>query len=143
MPDKRITIFSGDTTTQRLVMTDDGHTRVDKAQKITWEITDDATNVADIVKIYKKSGDEIFSERPTKENNRKWKAKIKDDPGECGIYVYAITWKDDKGDTYIYDPIISINPSKRSGILKTILMLLGAVIAIFTVKFLQRNQSSR
>jgi hypothetical protein len=137
-----IIILRGNTTNHSLELSDGGHTRTKKGKVIKWKITDDVTNVVSIVDIKKKSGDDIFSELPTKEDTTKWKAKIKDAPPNCGIYVYSITWTDDKG-TYTYDPIISINPTRKDGISKIFLTLLAAVFTAFTVTFLQRKQSGR
>ena len=113
---KNIIILGGDTSTHELILSDSGHTKALKGDHIKWKIDDDKSIVKSIAGIsLKDTTKDIVSgsngERPDKEDQKNWKAKIADDVFDGDVCEYSIEWNDNEGRRHLHDPIISINPS--------------------------------
>jgi hypothetical protein len=84
---KKIEIGVGNTSTERLALSDGGYTEADKGENIKWVIGEDS-NVSSFRIELKTMPREIFSKRPYKDGT-KWKARIKSD----AFYDDECKWK--------------------------------------------------
>lgn len=126
----KIKILSGDKSTQRLTLSDHGHSWVFKGNNIKWKI-DDESNVASIEQIPLKHGTtNIFSDLPHRVNSdgRKWKAKVKGNAGDFDNCKYSIWWTATDGSgPYEHDPQISVKPTSLAKILLPFIAVAGIV----------------
>ena len=111
----KIKILNGDETTQKLQLSDHGHSWVPKGRRVIWKIAEDS-NVASIQNIVVNRGAEIFSELPARKKS-KWKAKIAQGANDYAQCKYSIFWNATDGTgPYEYDPKISVKPSAISAL---------------------------
>lgn len=79
---------------------------------------------------------------PHQGDHKHWKAKVKGDAPICAEYHYTIYWKDSDGNDYEYDPKISVMPSDRFNLMKLIVMISTAVLALlFSLNFLRKHKN--
>lgn len=140
----KIKILSGDTATQRLTLSDHGHSWVFKGNNIKWKV-DDESNVASIELMPLKPGTtDIFSQLPYKADSdgRKWKAKVKGNAGDFDNCKYSIFWKaTDGSQTYEHDPQISVKPTSLAKILIPVIAVIGIVsLGIFFSKLSKKRR---
>ena len=122
-----IKIYSGNTSTGILSLSDGGHTWERKGGSINWKIKHEA-NVSSIEKIaLKPKSLNIFSELPRMSGGN-WKAKIADDASNFAESKYFIVWKDQDNNEHTHDPKISVKPS-----LTSLLLPILAVVGIVTL----------
>ena len=106
-----IQIIRGDSN-GTLEMSDNGHTKAKKKESIKWMI-DNGSNVNTIESIDLKSGTtNIFSSGPDRVNDRLWKAEIAESAAIGTECMYNIRWRDTSGNSNLFDPVISIKPSR-------------------------------
>ena len=137
--DRIITIDKVDSTIDTLIMSDRGFSRdVDKSKKVYWEVGPNA-NIS-IVTIHKKSNVDGIFEKDPEGNATKFSAKVvKKHKDGLEFYEYYIKWKKNGSSTeYIYDPKISVKPTK--GISEWIFGILASLGVVFLGIFAFRKK---
>ena len=143
---RTIRIEQGNTSTGQLTLSDRGHTKAFKGEKVRWEVEATATSVQSITAIIPKNGTtDIFGGRggslPGQEDEKKWKAKIADNVSVGDEYRYSIGWKDSNNNPQVYDPIISIKPTPISPALGIAIIAGVAVAATIYMLLLSKKKS--
>lgn len=133
---KKIEIGVGNTSTERLALSDGGYTEADKGENIKWVIGEDS-NVSSFRIELKTMPREIFSKRPYKDGT-KWKARIKSDAFYDDECKYTIFWTHN-GNEYEDDPKISVKPTTFSLLAWLITFLLG----LFGIAYLIYRRKKR
>jgi hypothetical protein len=136
---EKIILEKGNTSTHKLTLSDNEHTKAPKRATIEWKIKE-GSNVASIELIKEKSDStpNIFSTRPYKVNNQKWRAVVAGDAPNHAVWEYFIRWKAVGSNTeHDHDPKISVKPSDLASII--IRFLLALIIGLFTLKFLRKK----
>lgn len=132
MATQTITITHGDPITGDLIL-DIPNLEAETSDKVEW-IIKSGSGVSSLVEILDKSGyKNVWRIRPKKDNS--WKGKIKGKtylPNRY-VYKYSIRWKAGNNTPPLdHDPIISINPSKRTS---KFFLVIGLVTTFFLSLF--------
>jgi hypothetical protein len=134
MATRPIKITGSNETTGWLQLDDLGHTRADAGDTILWQRSNQS-GVYAIVDIKQKRGSNFWS-TPPQAQGANWMGIISPTARVFDQYVYSIYWKaSEDGPVRMHDPIISIKPSVQ----RFILIVLIAIVGIFTFKFLRRK----
>lgn len=89
---------------------DDLKSEGDRGTKVKWKLAKNS-NISKIVNIYKKEeSDEIFSNKPHRKSDSKWKAVISKDA--VGNEAYNIDFEYKDGRIISIDPMIQVRPPK-------------------------------
>lgn len=108
MPNHDITITGIDSKGE-LILSDGGQTNVGRGDTVTWKI-DSKSGVKEINRIVKTGGDEIYEQRPKKENGSKsWKGEISATVKIHSKEIYSIEYTPEQGTPAQFDPIIQVN----------------------------------
>jgi hypothetical protein len=141
---KTITITGGNTSTGVLILSDRGHTKAIKGERIRWKVKNSADPVVSIEGVpLKANTTDIFSgdygESPRKEDSKNWRADIARDVHTGDVCEYSIIWKDTNGVSHTFDPKISINPSFAPALLVSVVV--GALaITYFLLRRFKRSR---
>jgi hypothetical protein len=130
----------------KLKLSDRGHTIAKRGDTILWQIDPDS-EVDCIISIQEKSGSTNIFPIPPHAQGNNWTGDISSTVPDCTIYVYSITWSNGSV-THVFDPIISIKPSKISLIEPSkfsLIVLVTFVLGLFgtSLLFWRKKKSSK
>ena len=135
-----INITGSNTSTHLLTLSDNGHTRADKGARVTWNVLD--PNVVSI-KIIEKGGPvDIWSQSPRPQPGSKdWMGVIHPRARDNARYSYLIRCERPTGVFHDHDPMISIKPRPIDDRVTAVLVVGGAIAAMFLARaFFGKNR---
>ncbi len=137
-----IRLNSGNTSNQKLDLSDHGSTRAHRRHVITWDIKEHS-NVGSIPSIkIKPNSVNIFSSLGPNAHYTKWRGEIKANAPYSDCY-YSIFWKDNDGNgPYEHDPKIAVKPITVDPLIAIAALVVTSLCSLFLYHKLKDRKRS-